>query len=91
MVASGAEARSLVFDWRPDVVVLETALADQSGWLTSAKINLDHPRMRIILVADEYTVDTRERLQMVGAEQSVSRADGAEALAELVAVEAQYV
>ena len=90
MVAGGVEARELAGSWRPDVVVLETALLDESGWLTSAKISTENPGLRIVLVADEFTVDTRERLRMVGAYQSVSRADGAEALAEAVLLPARY-
>lgn len=90
MVASGAEARELAFSWHPEVVALEAALVDESGWLTSAKISNENPGMRIILVADEMTIDTRERLRMVGADQSVSRLDGAEALAEAVLVHPSY-
>ncbi len=90
MVAGGADARHLAYTWHPDVVVLETALVDQSGWLTSAKSSLDNPALRIILVADEFTIDTRQRLTMVGADQSVSRVDGAEALAEVVLNTAVY-
>jgi DNA-binding response OmpR family regulator len=90
MVASGAEARELAYSWHPEVVALEAALVDESGWLTSAKISNENPGMRIILVADETTIDTRERLRMVGADQSVSRLDGAEALAEAVLVHPSY-
>ena len=85
MVPGGVEARELASVWQPDVVVLETALLDESGWLTSAKISTENPDLRIILVADE---PSDERLQMIGASQSVCRTAGAEALALAVLGEA---
>jgi DNA-binding NarL/FixJ family response regulator len=81
MVASGTEARELARAYRPHVVVLDAELLDESGWLTSAKISTENPALRILLVADERTDHTHDRLRMVGATQSVSRGDGAEALA----------
>lgn len=78
MVASGAEARQLAGDYRPDVVVLDAELVDESGWLTSAKISTENPELRIMLVADE---PCEHRLEMVGASHAVCRKNGAEALA----------
>ena len=78
MVASGAEARELAHDYRPDVVVLDADLVDESGWLTSAKISTENSALRIVLVSDD---PCEHRLEMVGASQSVSRKNGAEALA----------
>ena len=84
MVASGCEARQLAGDYRPDVVVLDAELADESGWLTSAKISDENPDLRIVLVADEWNDHTQDRLDMVGADHSVCRRDGAEALAMVI-------
>ena len=84
MVASGREARLLAGDYRPNVVVLDAELADESGWLTSAKISDENPGLRIVLVADEWNEHTQDRLRMVGAEHSVCRRDGAEALAMII-------
>jgi DNA-binding response OmpR family regulator len=84
MVASGAEARELALEYRPDVVALDVALLDQSGWLTSAKISLEKPDLRIILVADRQTNAIDDRLHMVGADHAVYREDGAQALVETV-------
>ena len=81
MVASGAEARQLASDYLPNVVVLDAELLDQSGWLTSAKISIENPDLRIVLVGDESTAPMQERLHMVGADQWVAREAGAEALA----------
>src|SRR6266480_4726177 len=69
MVASGAEARELAHEYRPDVVVLDAELLDESGWLTSAKISTDNPALRIILVASERAENIDERLHVVGATQ----------------------
>lgn len=82
MVAGGAEALLLADEYQPDVVVLDAELLDESGWLTSAKINKEHPKLRIILVSDEQNL--HERLQAVGAERAVRRADGAEELAHVI-------
>jgi DNA-binding response OmpR family regulator len=84
MVASGAEARELAGDYRPQVVVLDAELLDESGWLTSAKISTENPKLRIILVADREDDRIPGRLRMVGADHAVWRADGAEGLAMTV-------
>ncbi len=84
MVASGAEARQLASEYQPNVVALDAELLDESGWLTSAKISTENPDLGIILVTDEETESTPHRLHMVGATQSVRRADGAEALGHAV-------
>jgi DNA-binding response OmpR family regulator len=84
LVASGAEARVLAHQFHPDVVALDADLLDESGWLTSAKISTENPSLSIILVAGPTTDCTTDRLHMVGAEQFVRRADGAEALAHAV-------
>jgi DNA-binding response OmpR family regulator len=84
MVASGAEARGVVSEYRPHVVVLDAELLDESGWLTSAKISSENRDLRIILVAENAAGNIQERVQMVGADQAVCRHDGAEALANAI-------
>jgi DNA-binding response OmpR family regulator len=88
MVAGGGEARLLAAEYHPEVVVLDAELLDESGWLTSAKISTDNPKLRIILVTSNSPDDLRDRLSMVGAEQCVRRVDGAEGLAHAVLVRA---
>ena len=44
--ANGRQRRGgadLAYEFRPDVVVLDAELLDESGWLTSAKISLENP------------------------------------------------
>ena len=84
MVASSGEARELAGDYRPDVVVLDAALLDESGWLTSAKISTENPELQIVVVADQRNDNMEQRLRMVGADRAVCRQDGAEALAESI-------
>lgn len=84
MVGSGLEARAFADEYRPDVIVLASELLDESGWLTSAKISTANPAAHIILAASEWTPALEERARMVGAEQCVSRAGGAEALAAAI-------
>lgn len=84
MVASGLEARSLVSEFSPHVVVLDVELLDESGWLVSAKISSENRNLRIILVAEHGAGHIEERVRMVGAEQAVCRHDGAEALANAI-------
>ena len=82
MVASGVEARQLVSEFEPEVVALDAELADESGWLTSAKLSTENPDLRIVLVTDD--ANPNDRVAMVGAQAAVRRADGAEALAYAV-------
>lgn len=81
MVGSGTDARAYADEYRPDVVVLDAELLDESGWLTSAKISTANPEMHIVLVAHDWTAAMQQRAQMVGAEECVSRQGGAAGLA----------
>ena len=90
MVASGTEARELVGQFHPDIVVLEAALLDESGWLTSAKISTENPGLQIILVADRSMDGIEDRLSMVGAHHAVCRNDGVESLADCIFGKASF-
>jgi DNA-binding response OmpR family regulator len=84
MVASAAEARDRASAYRPNVVVLDAELLDESSWLTSVKISIESPDLRIILVGEDDANSMEDRLHTVGADRLVSRAAGAEALAMVV-------
>lgn len=84
MVGSGTEARAFADEYRPDVVVLDVQLLDESGWLTSAKISSANPDTQIVLVTGQCNTAVEERARMVGADQCVRRQDGAEGLAFVV-------
>ncbi len=83
-VTSGMEAIELTREWQPNVVALEESLADISGWLTSAKLNIEHADLHIVMVASETHQISEDHLRAVGASESTSRREGAEGLANAV-------
>jgi CheY-like chemotaxis protein len=80
LTTSGAEARRLAQALSPAVVVLDTDLPDESGWLTCAKLLLDSPGQRVVLVCEDITPDGPGRAAHAGAAALVRRAEGAAAL-----------
>jgi DNA-binding response OmpR family regulator len=48
--SGGPEARRLVAALHPDMVILAADLPAESGWLTAAKIMLERPAQRVILI-----------------------------------------
>lgn len=84
LVASAEEVQRLVEAYAPEVLVLDVELPDESGWLTSAKVALSHPRQRIILLAAERVDAEGERAAQVGATAIVARCDGVSALVQAV-------
>lgn len=78
--ASGPEARRLVATLRPQVVIIDTQLRGESGWLTCAKLILGGPVPRIILVDDQVTTLGHEFAEAVGAAAIVSAQAGLPAL-----------
>jgi DNA-binding response OmpR family regulator len=64
---SGPEARRLVYVLRPQVVILDADLRDESGWLTCAKLTLGGGGPRAILVSAEVTSRERAFAETVGA------------------------
>lgn len=47
---SGVEARRLTHTVRPDAIILDTNLHDETGWLTCAKLRLAKPGQKVVLV-----------------------------------------
>lgn len=84
LVASAEEVQRLVETYAPEVLVLDVELPDESGWLTSAKVALSHPRQRIVLLTAERADAQRERAAQVGAAAIVARSDGVPALVQAV-------
>src|SRR5436190_7818482 len=50
LASSGPEARRLTRLLAPQAVVLDTALRDESGWLTCAKLTQEHPDLKVVLL-----------------------------------------
>jgi DNA-binding response OmpR family regulator len=80
LTSSGVEARRLAHALRPQVVVVETELRGESGWLTCAKLTLIGADFKVVLVGDGVTREQEEFAEMVGAAAIVDRRDGLPAL-----------
>jgi CheY-like chemotaxis protein len=66
LARSGEEARRLCQEYSPQVVVLDTRLPDQSGWLTCEKTLHDDPTLKVILVASQPEPDGEAFAEFVG-------------------------
>jgi CheY-like chemotaxis protein len=64
---SAAEARRLAIMVRPDVVILDTDLPDESGWLVCDKITREEPAPEVVLVSEKVTPRRRRLAAFVGA------------------------
>ena len=69
----GPEVRRLARMLDPDMVVLDTDLEDESGWLTCAKLKQDRPTSEVILVTSEEGSRNHSLAEFVGASALVSR------------------
>src|SRR5687768_1188063 len=64
---SGPEARRLARLLEAEVVVLDVALPDETGWLTCAKLHAERPSVAILLFTDTAGPHDRARAAFVGA------------------------
>jgi DNA-binding response OmpR family regulator len=78
---SGPEARRLARMVEADLVVLDTLLPVESGWLTCEKLTRELPGVRVVLVDPDPTPGREDLAAFVGADALVGRRDG---LAELL-------
>ncbi len=84
LAPGGVEARRLAHTLGPAVVVLDTDLRDESGWLTCDKLRREIPDQNVVLVSENPTDEGRRFAAFVGARSLVCRGGGAGALAEEV-------
>jgi len=84
LIPSGVDARRLVLDSPPRVVILDTELPDESGWLTAAKILLDRPEQIVFLVGPERTEGNEHFASFIGAAGFLTRDESPVAWAEEV-------
>ena len=70
--SSGQELRCLAEHFHAELVILDTQLAGDSGWLTCAKLLLERPGARVILVANHQCDFNPEFARFVGAAGIVS-------------------
>ena len=69
----GPEVRRLARMLEPDLVVLDTDLEGESGWLTCAKLKQERPDENVVLLAEEDGPRNRIRANFVGASAIVPR------------------
>jgi len=81
---SGDEVRRLTCQSAPVAVVLDAALANESGWLTAKKLTDNRPDLRVILVARDVDQQGRHFAAFVGAAALVAQAGGPAALVDEV-------
>jgi DNA-binding response OmpR family regulator len=79
---SGEEARQLAQRVDASVVVVDTELPGQSGWLTCSKLVGEQPGRKVVLVATRLTVENQSFASFVGAAGLVLREDGVQALVD---------
>ena len=75
LVGTSAEARRLTAALAPELVILDTELAEESGWLTCAKLRVEQPDQRIFLVTPHVDADNQELSDFVGAAALFARTD----------------
>jgi len=63
---SAAEVRQLAGEVPAGVVILPTEFAQESGWLTCAKLVREYPDHKVILVSDYTTPDRQRYTSFVG-------------------------
>jgi DNA-binding response OmpR family regulator len=73
LTTSGPEARCLARTLGPSVVVLDTDLVEESGWLTCDKLIRERPRQRVVLLSPNPTEQDRRLAEFVGAEALACR------------------
>ena len=71
--SSGPEVRRLSRMLDADMVVLDTDLEGESGWLTCAKLKQDRPAGEVVLVTGEECLGNQSLAEFLGAVALVSR------------------
>jgi DNA-binding response OmpR family regulator len=84
LIPSGVDTRRLASDLAPRVVILDTDLPDESGWLTAAKILLDRPEQKLYLVGKERTEANQRYAAYLGAAGFLTRDESPVTVAEEV-------
>jgi DNA-binding response OmpR family regulator len=72
---TGPEVRRLARMMEPELVLLDTDLPEESGWLTCDKLTRERPRTNVVLVAAAAAPPDDQLAAFVGASALVNRAD----------------
>jgi ActR/RegA family two-component response regulator len=84
LASSGPEARRLAHSYYPTVVVLDTELRDESGWLTCDKLTREIPGQKVVLVGPDPGEANQSLAEFVGAAALVGRSAGVDTLVDEV-------
>jgi CheY-like chemotaxis protein len=84
LASTGPEARRLAKMLNPEIVVLDTDLAEESGWLTCEKLVRDEIPLKVFLVSKTVNPVSEEFRQFVGAAGLISYHEGVEGLVDQV-------
>jgi DNA-binding response OmpR family regulator len=84
LASSGSEARRMTHAFNPAVVVLDTDLRDESGWLICDKLTREIPGLKVVLVSPDPCEENRNLADFVGATALVGRGTGVNTLVEEV-------
>lgn len=76
----GTQVRRLCPDLAPEVVILDVDLPGESGWLTAAKLRLERPGQRIVLIGDRRTPENESLADFLGISALLNRNDGVQPL-----------
>lgn len=80
LASSGPDARRLVAALAPQVVILDVDLAEESGWLTCAKVVLEPLAPQVVLVTEAPAAGDYRFARMVGATALLARESGVNGL-----------
>ena len=82
LVTTAEEVHGLVHELKPDLVVVDLELPDETGWLTCAKNILVDPLQSWILLSRNLSEQKCRWAKHLGAAALISRAQGPEILGE---------
>src|SRR3989442_1152918 len=78
----GPEVRRLACTLRPSLVVLDTQLDEESGWLTCDKLISEKPQLRVVLVEADPQPESAAFATFVGATALIDQEDPMDLLVE---------
>ena len=81
---TGASLREWARISRPDICLVADRLGDESGFLTSAKLRMEFPRARILLLVERISPEDERFARYAGAEGVLRRQEGMKGLLERV-------
>jgi CheY-like chemotaxis protein len=91
LARSAAHARQLTAEFSPRVVVLDTQLFDESGWLTCEKMIRHDPTLKVVLVASEPEANGKAFAEFVGAGVLIGQEEGVQAVVDEIVNQTEIV